>query len=227
MAETDKRKRIIRAAEQLFHARQFHEITLDEVARRADVGKGTIYLYFSDKHDLFYQTAMAGFEEMCGVIRENASRRLSFREELARATRGVSDFFRLRRPIFHMIRAELKGPGAGVHRGAMLQRRRQLTQLLAAIIGRGKAVGEVRSALPLLVLAEYLLGMLRARALEMGGCAGPGTAGRGKGRGADPGVVEFFLHGAAGRHGATARHGTAAGARVTRRTRNAIGTRKK
>jgi AcrR family transcriptional regulator len=27
--------------------------------RGADVGKGTIYLYFSDKEDLFFQTAVA------------------------------------------------------------------------------------------------------------------------------------------------------------------------
>ena len=61
----EKRLRIMQAAEQLFRTRQFHEIALDEVARVADVGKGTIYLHFSDKEDLFFQTAVAGYDEMC------------------------------------------------------------------------------------------------------------------------------------------------------------------
>jgi AcrR family transcriptional regulator len=34
----DKKQRIMQAAEEVFRTRQFHEVTLDEVARVADVG---------------------------------------------------------------------------------------------------------------------------------------------------------------------------------------------
>ena len=39
-----KERRIMEAAERLFTSRRFHEITLEEVAQAAKVGKGTIYL---------------------------------------------------------------------------------------------------------------------------------------------------------------------------------------
>ena len=61
----DKRQRIMQAAEQLFRTRQFHEITLDEVARVADVGKGTLYLYYRSKEELYRAALHAGLVELC------------------------------------------------------------------------------------------------------------------------------------------------------------------
>jgi AcrR family transcriptional regulator len=148
----DKRQRIMQAAEQLFRTRQFHEITLDEVARVADVGKGTLYLYFSDKEDLFFQTAVAGFDEMCELLRQNATNGIAFRDGLLRTCETVSGFFRQRRPLFRMIlsQAERAMERGGGLRERWLERRKK-----------------IRSDLSAEILAEYLLGMLRTRAWEL------------------------------------------------------------
>jgi len=45
----DKKQRIMQAAEQLFRNRRFHEITLDEIAREPDVGKGTVFTRLAAK----------------------------------------------------------------------------------------------------------------------------------------------------------------------------------
>ena len=165
----DKKHRIMQAAEKLFKARQFHEITLDEVAREADVGKGTIYLYFSDKEDLFFQTAVAGFDEMCELLRQNALKGVAFRGGLLRTCQMISDFFRERRPLFRMILAEGEralGRGGGL-RQRWLKRRKKLTEALAVIISQGMASGNVRPDVPAEIMAEYLMGMLRTRAMEL------------------------------------------------------------
>ena len=164
-----KKKRIMQAAEQLFRTRQFHEITLDEVARVADVGKGTIYLYFSDKEDLFFQTAVAGFEEMCELLRQNATNGITFRDGLLRTCETVSGFFRQRRPLFLMMlsqgeRAMERGGGL---RQRWLERRKNMTGAVAAIIAGGMASGDIRPDISAEILAEYLLGMLRTRAWEL------------------------------------------------------------
>jgi AcrR family transcriptional regulator len=99
----DKRQRIMDAAVRCFRTHQFHEITLDEVASEAEVGKGTIYLYFSDKDDLFFQTAVAGFDEMCERLRAGAPDSASFRDGLVQACQIISGFFREHRPLFRMI----------------------------------------------------------------------------------------------------------------------------
>jgi TetR/AcrR family fatty acid metabolism transcriptional regulator len=49
----DKRKRILEAAQIEFEACGFHEAKISAIAKRADVGKGTVYEYFSSKADLF------------------------------------------------------------------------------------------------------------------------------------------------------------------------------
>lgn len=53
MAKGKKYEQILEALERLLPGKRFHEITLDEVAKEAQVGKGTIYLYFKDKDALF------------------------------------------------------------------------------------------------------------------------------------------------------------------------------
>ena len=165
----NKRRRIMDAAEALFATKQFHEITLDAVARKAGIGKGTIYLYFSDKDDLFFQTAVSGFDEMCAMLRKCASGDAPFSKSLLLACRQISDFFRSRRPLFRMIMMQNEravGRGGSL-RERWIERRKILPQMMAGIIRRGVETGEVRTDIPPHVMAEYLLAMLRARVTEL------------------------------------------------------------
>src|SRR3954447_25980759 len=50
-----KREAILAAALEEFSTRGFAAARLDDVARRAGVAKGTIYLYFRDKQTLFQE----------------------------------------------------------------------------------------------------------------------------------------------------------------------------
>lgn len=164
----DRRLAIVRAAEQLFRTRRFHEITLDEVARRARVGKGTIYLYFKDKEDLFFQTATAGFEELCVLLRKNAA--APFLRQLRDAAELISRFFDSRHLLRRMM-AESRGRGpnqAAFHQHA-LEHRRRLVAALATAIRQGVDAGVVRQDVPAETLAALLLGMLHTRSIESAG----------------------------------------------------------
>src|SRR5208283_1694282 len=166
----DKKQRILQAVELLFRTRRVDEVTLDEVAREADVGKGTIYLYFSDKEDLIFQAAVAGFEEMCQTLRRNAAEGGTFRERLLHACENLSAFFQARRPLFRVIlsEGERATEGGGLNlRQRWRKRRKTLTEAVAAIIAQGMASGQIRADLPADILAEYLLGMLRTRSWEL------------------------------------------------------------
>lgn len=50
--EARKRRRILRAAHELFLTQGYRRTSVDQVARRAEVAKGTVYLYFQNKGDL-------------------------------------------------------------------------------------------------------------------------------------------------------------------------------
>jgi AcrR family transcriptional regulator len=64
----ERREAILAAALEEFAARGFADARLDDVARRAGVAKGTIYLYFRDKEDLFQELVRAMVSPLVGAI---------------------------------------------------------------------------------------------------------------------------------------------------------------
>jgi TetR/AcrR family fatty acid metabolism transcriptional regulator len=63
----DKRDRILKAATQVFAQHGFYRSKIAEIAKRADVADGTIYLYFKNKDDLLISLFE---EEMNKIIRD-------------------------------------------------------------------------------------------------------------------------------------------------------------
>ena len=63
-----RRDAILSAALEEFSARGFEATRLDDVARRAGIAKGTIYLYFRDKESLFQELIRAMLTPIVGTI---------------------------------------------------------------------------------------------------------------------------------------------------------------
>ena len=64
----EKRQLILAAALEEFSQRGFAATRLEDVAKRADVAKGTIYLYFSDKEALFQELLRAEISPVIGML---------------------------------------------------------------------------------------------------------------------------------------------------------------
>jgi AcrR family transcriptional regulator len=63
-----RRDAILDAALDEFSARGFEAARLDDVARRAGVAKGTIYLYFADKESLFFDLIRSRMAPVIGAV---------------------------------------------------------------------------------------------------------------------------------------------------------------
>src|ERR1700748_2655229 len=63
-----RREAILAAALDEFSAQGFAAARLDDVARRAGVAKGTIYLYFADKETLFQELIRAQLSPVGGGV---------------------------------------------------------------------------------------------------------------------------------------------------------------
>lgn len=50
-----KRELILKSAAEVFAAKGFHDASINEIALRANIGKGTVYEYFSSKNELFLE----------------------------------------------------------------------------------------------------------------------------------------------------------------------------
>jgi AcrR family transcriptional regulator len=169
MLDQDKRQRIMQAAEKLFASRRFHEITTDEVAHEAKVGKGTIYRFFRDKEDLFFETANSGFDELCDLLREKVSQEATFSQQILQACVEINRFFVRRRELCEMMQSQEERMcySTGPMKPRWLQKRKRLVDALAGILASGVQEGAVRSDIPPEVLANFLLGMLRTRARDL------------------------------------------------------------
>lgn len=63
-----RREAILAAALDEFAERGFEGARLDDVARRAGIAKGTIYLYFSDKESLFQELIRSALSPVVSII---------------------------------------------------------------------------------------------------------------------------------------------------------------
>ena len=64
----ERREAILAAALDEFSSRGFEAARLEDVARRAGVAKGTIYLYFRDKENLFQELIRTMLTPLVGTI---------------------------------------------------------------------------------------------------------------------------------------------------------------
>ena len=73
--EKEERKQdILKCAKRLFARKGFENTTMDEVAREAELAKGTLYLYFKSKEELLYSLLEPMLVDYNKRVRELASR---------------------------------------------------------------------------------------------------------------------------------------------------------
>jgi AcrR family transcriptional regulator len=150
------RREIFAAAIDLFLARGFDGVTIDDICAAADVARGTFFLHFPTKDALlseYGQQVMAELADDLGNHRGGAADELRHAVTFltARATRHA-ELVRL------MVREVMARP---VMLADHTEQSRDLVQMLAAIVERGQAAGEFRREIePLIagatVVAAYM-----------------------------------------------------------------------
>lgn len=113
-----RRGEILDAARRVFATRGFAAATVDEIARQAGIAKGTIYLYYRSKTDVYAGAVLEGLRELhdqvingLRVAETPYDKVQAFIEIKARYFEQHVDFFRLYYAELHELAAE----GCGVH----------------------------------------------------------------------------------------------------------------
>jgi AcrR family transcriptional regulator len=63
-----RREEILNAAEKIFFSKGLPATTMDEIAVAAELSKGTLYLYYKSKEDLYLAVAMRGSDILLGTF---------------------------------------------------------------------------------------------------------------------------------------------------------------
>lgn len=68
-----KRESILKAASELFAGKSYHEVMMDDVARIAGIAKGTLYIYFASKEELYYSVLCSYMDKLVNILNNGAS----------------------------------------------------------------------------------------------------------------------------------------------------------
>ena len=95
--------RIFDSAENLFSKKDFHEVKMEEIAKCANVGKGTIYTYFKSKEDLLFKCLMHNLEDHHKKFSEVVNTDKDFKTTLKDAFDFMFDFFKRKSALIQRI----------------------------------------------------------------------------------------------------------------------------
>jgi AcrR family transcriptional regulator len=165
-ASEERKLAILRAGLEVFAARGFAAARLEDVAEKAGVAKGTIYLFFHDKEDLFEQIVLGAIRPVLVMIAKAAA-----------AADTPTDVILER--LFDLFRAEVLGTwrqqvlrlviteGARFPRIAEFYHREVIVKGLAIIrhlaqraLARGELQSDSIARFPQLVFAPLLLALI-------------------------------------------------------------------
>lgn len=104
----DARSRILRAALEEFSEKGFHASTIDSIAERAEIAKGTVYRYFSTKEGLFNALKESTITEFVELARQDLSREEDILKIIEGVIRLYLSFFEKNSAFFKVIVQEHK-----------------------------------------------------------------------------------------------------------------------
>jgi TetR/AcrR family transcriptional regulator len=102
--EKEQRKNaIIDAAEKLFFSRGFDSVSMEEIAKEVELGKGTLYLYFKNKDALFFAITLRKMRKMHEILVECIELKISGREKHRLIGKKYFEFVRENQEYYRMI----------------------------------------------------------------------------------------------------------------------------
>jgi AcrR family transcriptional regulator len=133
------RERVLQAAREVF-AEQGREAQMDDVARRAEVGVGTVYRHFPTKEALIDALAGEAFERLLTVAVEQAARDDDPWDSLVKTLWAGAEIMAGDRAV-----SQLMTEAPSINVDVELQRR--LNEAMAAILTRAHAAGVLRDGI--------------------------------------------------------------------------------
>jgi AcrR family transcriptional regulator len=168
MREATRRK-ILREAAREFARLGFDQANINLIAEQAGIGKGTIYLYFENKRELFLAMLRTIAQTQLGTVRAALAEAGTLEQRLARLFLAFARLAEEDSDSFSVYMSALYG----VNRAFQAEATRLLRDYLAVIslvLEQGQANGEIQSddieASALLVLSLTESYILSARVLD-------------------------------------------------------------
>ncbi|MGE5397632.1 MAG: TetR/AcrR family transcriptional regulator [Chitinophagales bacterium] len=137
--ETEFKKQLIaEAAFQLFSQTWYENVTVEEIARKAEFGKGTIYKYFASKEEIIAYIMCQGIDEICVRIEEQCLSEPNLMKALSNYISLQYHFYMAYHHIFlSLMRRAIDGTANSQWFTEINGRHEKKTNMVAEILNRG------------------------------------------------------------------------------------------
>ena len=161
-----KKKLIAEAAMQLFSSSSFEAVTVEDIARQAEFGKGTLYLYFDSKEEILIYIISHSIEELAEKISVLFAREADVREALNQYMSLQYDFYRKYHYMFiSLMRRKSEGTLNIDQLVGSMCKLDAITELVAGLLERGTREG-IFAAVDSHKLARVIKNILKGFSLE-------------------------------------------------------------
>lgn len=159
----ERRQRILQCAAPLFAEARYDKVLMEDIARAAEVAKGTLYSHFADKDALYFAVVFDGISHLNDDLRAAAARDQSPEEQLRAVMTAILSYFARNRVFFRLLTMEdaKAGPGGSENRQRWQAERGVQIDVIESILRQGTDRGDF-SVAHSRVQAHVLRGMVRS-----------------------------------------------------------------
>lgn len=174
--KSERRDAIVRAAGELLRRAPSASFAVAEIARRAGLAKGTVYLYFGSREEILLAVHDAQMAEMFAALDAALAQRQAGAERVARAVLAFlkrrPEFFRLSTACHGALEGSVSSAASRAHREVVAGRLTALGQRIEAL-HPGMRPGEGLTLLK--NCYALMLGLWQIAASPLRVAGGPGT----------------------------------------------------
>jgi TetR/AcrR family transcriptional regulator len=153
-----RRKDIIDAAERLFFANDYENVTMNDIAKEAEMARGTLYQYFKNKDDIYAAIAMRAAKMIGETFHELVSKDQTGIEKMRSICEFYYDFYKkypgYYKAYYHAGMFDLKGSPT---LDELRKIRKNSFQEAVNAVKVGMEDGSIRESLDPVVTTLYML----------------------------------------------------------------------
>lgn len=159
---------ILQAAEAVLLEKGYYEMSIDEIAARVGIAKGTVYLHFTSKEELVLALIERDMQRLLDIVENNVALETTSRGKLE------TIFQTIYRGFFdkHMRMAYLMNNSAELRR--LFEEKREwkrekwerVLSLIQTLLEEGKANGEFDPEIPTSIMVSTFFSLLSQRSYE-------------------------------------------------------------
>jgi AcrR family transcriptional regulator len=161
--ETNIKEKITKNALKIFAQKGYFKATVDDIAQATGVAKGTVYLYFKDKQDLYIATIDEHFGRAIAALAEIDAKQTTPSEKMEEIAATYIDYIKHLKTTYMLFTFEninLKGKTLKQMHTVIEPKIKLMIDIIARIIRKGIQNHEFRAVEPKLA-AFYFISTIR------------------------------------------------------------------